>query len=276
MSKTTTTTTTNARTLANSEIKLYPFGELILAGGAITAAAFKKYGVAESIEHMRKLSDTVYSTASILASAREQGASNNAIRILSKKLRNALHHWFIAVGTKPNPNSKKDDRVPCFCPTDADLVIIGELCADARRNDTDLTRISARFLALLTTETLLLLTSDERARGITAADIKAARDAAQKAITEKANRTRKENEEKKKNELTKKAEEEKKPEPAKDAPTRAVDGTAIALTTGQLSDLIASLAKDIDALNPSDEIKARLTQFTMEAAPLLTAIKISL
>lgn len=270
------TTTTNARTLANSEIKLYPFGELILAGGAITAAAFKKYGVAESIEHMRKLSDTVYTTASVLATAREQGASNNEVRNLSKKLRNALHHWFIAVGTKPNPDPKKDDRVPCFCPTDADLVIIGELCADARRNDTDLTRISARFLALLTTETLLLLTSDERTRGITAADIKAARDAAQKAITEKANRTRKENEEKKKNELTKKAEEEKKPEPAKDAPTRSVDGTAIALTTGQLSDLIAALVKDVDKLDPSAEVKARLTRFAMEAAPLLTAIKVSL
>ena len=269
-------TTTTARTLANSEIKLYPFGELILAGGAVTAAAFKRYGVSESVEHMRKLSDTVYSTASVLATAREQGASNNEIRNLSKKLRNALHHWFIAVGTKPNPDPKKDDRVPCFCPTDADLVIIGELAADARRGDPDLTRISARFLALLTTETLLLLTNDERKRGITAADIKAARDAAQKAITEKANRTRKENEEKKKNDLTKKEEEGKNPEPAKDAPVRSVDGTAIALTTGQLSDLIAALVKDIDRLDPSAEVKARLTQFTMEAAPLLTAIKISL
>lgn len=269
-------TTTAARTLANSEIKLYPFGELILAGGTVTAAAFKKYSVSESVEHMRKLSDTVYSTASVLATAREQGASNNEIRNLSKKLRNALHHWFIAVGTKPNPDPKKDDRVPCFCPTDADLVIIGELAADARRGDPDLTRISARFLALLTTETLLLLTNDERKRGITAADIKAARDAAQKAITEKANRTRKENEEKKKNELTKKEEEEKNPEPAKEVPARSVDGTAIALTTGQLSDLIAALVKDVDKLDPSAEVKARLTQFAMEAAPLLTAIKVSL
>lgn len=268
--------TNTARTLSNPEIKLYPFGELILAGGSITAAAFKKYGVSESVEHIRKLSDTVYSTASILATAREQGASGNEVRNLSKKLRNALHHWFIAVGTKPNPDPKKDDRIPCFCPTDADLVIIGELCADARRNDADLTRISARFLALLTTETLLLLTSDEKRRGITAADIKAARDAAQKAITEKANRTRKENEEKKKNELTKKEEEEKNPEPAKEVPARSVDGTAIALTTGQLSDLIAALVKDVDKLDPSAEVKSRLTQFAMEAAPLLTAIKVSL
>ena len=270
-------TTNAARTLANSEIKLYPFGELILAGGAVTAAAFKKYGVSESVEHMRKLSDTVYTTASVLATAREQSASNNEIRSLSKKLRNALHHWFIAVGTKPNPDPKKDDRVPCFCPTDADLVLIGELCAEARKDaSADLTKISTRFLGLLTAETLLLLTGTEKARGITAADIKAARDAAQKAITEKANRTRKENEEKKKNDLTKKEEEEKNPEPAKEVPVRSVDGTAIALTTGQLSDLIAALVKDVDKLNPSDEIKARLTQFTMEAAPLLTAIKISL
>lgn len=271
------TTTTNARTLANPAIKLYPFGELILSGASLSAASFKKFRVTESLDHVRKLSDTVYSAASILAIAREQGASNNAIRILSKKLRNALHHWFIAVGAQPNPNPEKDNLIPCFCPTDADLVLIGELCAEARKDaSADLTKISTRFLGLLTAETLLLLTGTEKARGITAADIKAARDAAQKAITEKASRTRKENEEKKKNELTKKAEEEKKPEPAKDAPTRSVDGTAIALTTGQLSDLIASLAKDIDALNPSDEIKARLTQFTMEAAPLLTAIKISL
>lgn len=268
--------TTTARTLANSEIKLYPFGELILSGASVSETSFKKHHVPESLDKIRKLSDAVYSTASILATVREQGASNNEIRNLSKKLRNALHHWFFAVGSRPNPDPEKDNLIPCFCPTDGDLVLIGELCAEARKDTADLAKISARFLALLTAETLLLLTGNERTRGITAADIKAARDAAQKAITEKANRTRKENEVKKKNELTKKAEEEKKPEPAKDAPARSVNGTAIALTTGQLSDLIAALVKDVDKLDPSEEVKARLTQFAMEAAPLLTAIKVSL
>ena len=159
MSKNTTT-----RTLANPAIKLYPFGELILSGASVSATAFKKFGVTESVDHVRKISDTVYSTASVLATAREQGASNNEIRSLSKKLRNALHHWFIAVGTKPNPDPKKDDRVPCFCPTDADLVLIGELCAEARKDaGADLTKISTRFLSLLTAETLLLLTGTEKA-----------------------------------------------------------------------------------------------------------------
>lgn len=268
---------TTARTLANSAIKLYPFGELILSGASLSATSFKKFHVTESLDNIRKLSDTVYSTASILATAREQGASSNEIRNLSKKLRNALHHWFFAVGSRPNPDPEKDNLIPCFCPTDGDLVLIGELCAEARKDaSADLTKISARFLGLLTAETLLLLTGTEKARGITAADIKAARDAAQKAITEKANRTRKENGEKKKNELTKKEEEEKNPEPAKEVPVRSVDGTAIALTTGQLSDLIAALVKDVDKLDPSAEVKARLTQFAMEAAPLLTAIKVSL
>lgn len=232
---------------------------------ALTSDAFKKNGVVESLEAVRANSDAVYTAASVLAHLRESGASDDVISNRSKVLRSALYAWFKAVGTRPAEKEGGKLR-PAYTPTDADLVIIGESCQQAR-TDSDGTLASAceHFFEALVLSTGRLLMEQPLTRCLSEKDVANARKAARAAIAEKAAKTRKVN-------ADKKAAEAAKAAKGDHATVADVAATAIRLNAENLSAIIGDAVKDILAMGVSDDVKARLNQLSIDTAAALTTI----
>ena len=232
---------------------------------ALTKDAFKKGGITESLDAVRASSDAVYTAASVLARLRESGASDDVITNRTKVLRSALYAWFKAVGTRPAEKEGGKLR-PAYTPTDADLVIIGETCQQARA-DSDGTLVSAceHFFEALVLSTARLLMEQPLTRCLSEKDVANARKAARAAIAEKAAKTRKANADKKAIEAAKTAKGDH-------ATVADVAATAIRLNAENLSALIGDAVKDILAMGVSDDVKARLNQLSTDAAVALSAI----
>ena len=189
--------------------KIYGFAHFVCAFcdpenevAAVTEENLTKYGVVEKKEAILKTAEKVYSAASTLASIRETIGVKEDEKLLiapSRELRKVMREWFAMCGTrppviKPNKTYKEDEgRRPLYSVTDADLVILGEVCADARNAvDNDLSKIGPEFLNRLIIMTGRLLAGKPLAR-ISADDLKAARKEAVKAKNEKAKKTREAN-----------------------------------------------------------------------------------
>lgn len=228
----------------------------------LTSTSFKAAGVTESVEAVRSNSDAVYTSASMLARLRESGASDEVISNRAKVLRSDLYAWFKAVGTRPAEKEGGKLR-PAYTPTDADLVIIGESCQQARA-DSDGTLASAceQFFKALVLSTARLLEGKPLTRCLSEKDVAAARKAARAAIAEKAAKTRKVNADKKAAEAAK----------GDHATVADVAATAIRLNAENLSAIIGDAVKDILAMGVSEEVKARLNQLSIDAAAALTTI----
>ena len=228
----------------------------------LTDASFKAAGVTESVEAIRSNSDDVYTSASVLARLRESGASDDVLVNRTKVLRSALYAWFKAVGTRPAEKEGGKLR-PAYTPTDADLVIIGESCQQARA-DSDGTLASAceHFFKAFVLSTARLLEGKPLTRCLSEKDVAAARKAARTAIAEKAAKTRKVNADKKAAETAK----------GDHATVADVAATAIRLNAESLSAIIGDAVKDILAMGVSDDVKARLNQLSADAAAALTTI----
>lgn len=228
----------------------------------LTDASFKAAGIVESVEAVRANSDAVFTAASVLARLRESGASDDVISNRSKVLRSALYAWFKAVGTRPAEKEGGKLR-PAYTPTDADLVIIGESCQQARA-DSDSTLASAceHFFKAFVLSTARLLEGKPLTRCLSEKDVANARKAARAAIAEKAAKTRKVNADKKAAEAAK----------GDHATVADVAATAIRLNAENLSAIIGDAVKDILAMGVSDDVKARLNQLSIDTAAALTTI----
>lgn len=169
---------------------------------AVTEENLKKFGVIEPKEAIVKTAESIYTAASTLASIRESIGVKEDEKLLvapARELRQLMRVWFAMCGTrppviKPNKTYKEDEgRRPLYSVTDADLVLLGEVCADARNAvDNDPAKIGTEFLNRLILMTGRLLAGKPLAR-ISADELKEARKAAVKAKTEKAQKTREAN-----------------------------------------------------------------------------------
>lgn len=259
---TTTTTTTSKVTLSALGRHFIAFAHGDTAA-TLTDASLKAAGVTESLQAVRAGSDAVFTAASVLARVRESGASGDVLENRAKVLRSALYAWFKMCGTRPAEKEGGKLR-PAYTPTDADLVIIGESCQQARA-DSDGSLVSACecFFKAFTLSTARLLEGKPLTRCLSEKDVAAARKAAAKAIAEKAAKTRKVNAEKKAAETAAKNEH---------ATVADVATTAIRLNAENLSALIGDAVKDILAMGVSDDVKARLNRLSTDAAVALSAI----
>ena len=228
----------------------------------LTDASFKAAGITETVQAVRAGSDAVFTAASVLARLRESGVSDDVISNRSKILRSALYAWFKAVGTQPAEKEGGKLR-PAYTPTDADLVIIGESCQQARA-DSDGTLASAceHFFKAFVLSTARLLEGKPLTRCLSEKDVANARKAARAAIAEKAAKTRKVNADKKAAEAAK----------GDHATVADVAATAIRLNAENLSAIIGDAVKDILAMGVSDDVKARLNQLSIDTAAALTAV----
>lgn len=257
-----TTTTTS------SKVTLSALGRHFIAfahgdtAATLTDASFKAAGVTESLQAVRAGSDAVYTAASVLARVRESGAAGDVLENRAKVLRSALYAWFKMCGTRPAEKEGGKLR-PAYTPTDADLVIIGESCQQARA-DSDGTLASAceHFFKAFVLSTARLLEGKPLTRCLSEKDVANARKAARAAIAEKAAKTRKANADKKAAEVAK----------SDHATVADVAATAIRLNAENLSAIIGDAVKDILAMGVSEDVKARLNQLSIDAAAALTAV----
>lgn len=260
----TTTTTTGKVTLSALGRHFVAFAHGDTAA-TLTDASFKAAGVTESLQAVRAGSDAVFTAASVLARVRESGASDDVLENRAKVLRSALYAWFKMCGTRPAEKEGGKLR-PAYTPTDADLVIIGESCQQARA-DSDGSLVSACecFFKAFALSTARLLEGKPLTRCLSEKDVANARKAARAAIAEKAAKTRKVNADKKAIEAAKTAKGDH-------ATVADVAATAIRLNAETLSALIGDAVKDILAMGVSDDVKARLNQLSTDAAVALSAI----
>ena len=232
------------------------------SAATLTDASFKAAGIAESMQAVRAGSDAVYTAAAVLTRVRESGAPIDVLENRAKVLRSALYAWFKMCGTRPAEKEGGKLR-PAYTPTDADLVIIGESCQQARADsDGTLTSACEHFFKALVLSTARLLEGKPLTRCLSEKDVANARKAARAAIAEKAAKTRKVNADKKAAETAK----------SDHATVADVAATAIRLNAENLSAIIGDAVKDILAMGVSEEVKARLNQLSIDTAAALTAV----
>lgn len=180
----------------------YAFSDPNNEVSAVTEENLKTFGVVETKEAIVKTAESIYSAASTLASIRESMGVKEDEKLLvapSRELRQLMRAWFAMCGTRPpvmKPNKKYNEdegRRPLYSVTDADLVLLGEVCADARNAvDNDLSKVGPEFLNRLVIMTGRLLAGKPLAR-ISADDLKEARKEANRAKAERAKKTREKN-----------------------------------------------------------------------------------
>lgn len=177
---------------------------------AITKKSLEDFNVsAVTVEGIKKISDAVYSDIAAMVMLREsKGTAEEdipALKAAEEKARKSMAAWFYGLGSR-DPNKKDGKRRPLYSVTVPDLVLMGEVSADARADaDGDASKISDCFLKYLIFETARILNGQPLAR-ISANDFKKARKAANDAKAKKAADTKAANEKK----AADKAAEEKK------------------------------------------------------------------
>lgn len=186
-------------------VKLNPISELILdivnpdkMVVDITAESLKSYNVMETKEGILKVSSELYNSVGVLATLREsKGTSEEDIETLNKAsnvVQNCANAWFMMLGSRDPKKAKETKRRPLYSVTKADFVILGELSADARTAvGGDLAKVQESFLKQLVFASARLIEGKPLER-VSAAELKAAKTAFNKAKSDKAQQTRRKNE----------------------------------------------------------------------------------
>lgn len=176
---------------------------------AITKKSLEDFHVTGTVDGIKKVSDAVYADIAAMVMLREsKGTAEEdipALKAAEEKARKSMAMWFYGLGSR-DPNKADGKRRPLYSVTVPDLVLMGEVSADARADaNGDASKISDCFLNYLVFETARILNGQPLAR-ISAADFKKARKAANDAKAKKAADTKAANEKK----AAEKAAEEKK------------------------------------------------------------------
>lgn len=179
---------------------------------AITKKSIEDYHVtAGTVDGIKKVSDAVYTDIAAMVMLREaKGTAEEdieALKAAEDKARKAMAAWFFMLGSR-DPNKKDGKRRPLYSVTVPDLVLMGEVSADARSDaGGDINKVSDSFLKYLIFETARILNGQPLAR-INNAEFKKARKAANDTKADKAAKTKAANEKKAEAEAKAKAEAE--------------------------------------------------------------------
>ena len=177
-------------------VKLTEMAKLVMAiadpeqeVAAITKKSLEDFRVTGTVEGIKKVSDAVYADIAAMVMLREsKGTAEEdlpALKAAEEKARKSMAMWFYGLGSR-DPNKADGKRRPLYSVTVPDLVLMGEVSADARADAAgDASKISDCFLNYLIFETARILNGQPLAR-ISAADFKKARKAANEAKAKKA------------------------------------------------------------------------------------------
>lgn len=211
-------------------VKLTEMAKLVMAiadpeqeVAAITKKSLEDFRVTGTVEGIKKVSDAVYADIAAMVMLREsKGTAEEdlpALKAAEEKARKSMAMWFYGLGSR-DPNKADGKRRPLYSVTVPDLVLMGEVSADARADAAgDASKISDCFLNYLIFETARILNGQPLAR-ISAADFKKARKAANEAKAKKAADTKAANEKKA---ADKAAEEQKAVEEAAEKDKKIAD-----------------------------------------------------
>ena len=182
---------------------------------SISAEELKKFDETITIKNLRDLADKVYADVATVATLREISANSEKeedkenLAIAVTNARKSLGAWFKTMGKRTKDGKDK----PLYSVCDADFVLLGEMCADARKMSETVAQLADKFFEMLVIETGRLVDGKPLAR-LSDADLKKAKKALNDERKKKAAETRKKNEEKAAEEEKAQAEQAEKLEQA--------------------------------------------------------------
>lgn len=232
---------------------------------SISADELKKFDETITIKNLRDMSDRIYTDVAAVATLREISANSEKeedkenLAIAVTNARKSLGAWFKTMGKRT-----KDDKVkPLYNVTDADLVLLGEMAADARSmSNGNVANMADKFFELLVIQTGRLVESKPLAR-LSESDLKKAKAAVNKARKDKAAETRRKNAEQAAEEEKAQAEQAEKVEQAENVLAQAQSAL----------DFIKSAVEKIMAMEMPETAKNALLNDLNNAIGLLSTEK---
>lgn len=232
---------------------------------SISADELKKFDETITIKSLRDLADTVYSDVATVAMLRELSANSEKeedrenLALAVAKARKSLGAWFKTMGKR----TKDDKDKPLYSVCDADLVLLGEMVADARTlSNGTVAQMSDKFFELLVIQTGRLVDGKPLER-LSENDLKKAKKALNEQRKNKAAETRKANEKAKAEEEKAKAEQDEKVEKAEN----------VLATVSNAVDFITSAIEKVMKAEMPEPAKAEILADLNNALGLLSADK---